>query len=231
MSLAAPQYFPVSGSFYSNVGKTRQQLVSARSRGEGVATSAPAQTSGRKVKGQPSSTQRGGAVSRRDAAVREATRQPGRGGGRRVRTHAHPPLSALRWGRLQKRLLAHLTLASRASLTQALRSRFLQPLRVADGESSSPSRLLAALNAHGCCSLETRSKQVCRLSEGTPRGSAHRGPRTLCCILQAPGVRSGSARSVAALFMQLPWQDCLPWQPGDRAQLGARKACEPRAQI
>lgn len=33
-------------------------------------------------------------------------------------------------------------------------------------------------------------------------------------IPPAPGVRNGSVRSVAAFFMQPPWHDSLPWQPG-----------------
>lgn len=76
-------------------------------------------------------------------------------------------------------------------------------------------RLLAALKDHSCYSWSARRKLVCRLRAGAAEGSCHGGARTLCRMLQAPGLSTGSVQSVATLFMQLRWQDSLPWQAGE----------------
>lgn len=101
-------------------------------------------------------------------------------------------------------------------LTQAPRSHFLQPLPFADGESSNPSQLLAALISDSRSVLEMRSTFMFRCAEfRAPRGPARsRGARRWGLLPVPPG-GNGSAPSVAAIFMQLPRPDSL--SPGGLA--------------
>ena len=90
---------------------------------------------------------------------------------------------------------AHLQLASGGEsaggpcLTQALRSHFLQPLPFADGESSNPSQLLAALISDSRSVLEMRSTPRFRCAEfRAPRGPARsRGARRWGLLSVPPG--------------------------------------------